>query len=321
MRPTSRAIAPAGRLVSALLAPLLAPLVAAHAQCANPYLPLTTSTRALAMGDANIAGRDDDVIFYGPAQLAIARGTSVAGERYADGSGGGSLSTVSRLSSGGVGVGVAASGGRDGCGGVLFSPGGVILLPGPATFARAIAAVGIAQTYKRFRVGATAKYAVRTEGDRRDAHFLGDVGVSRDLSPFDNGSLTLALAVQNIGPTAEAGTRLLAPLRAALGAAVALPAGPLDLVVAAEGGAERLDYGAGVHPRRGFANAGIEAGFSWLDGYSVAIRAGSRTPPERTDQSNLTAGAGLTLDRVSFDYAAETLSRSRIAHRFGIRLR
>src|SRR3954453_7637722 len=49
----------------------------------RPFLPIVlrvpASTRMLALGDAGVAGRDDDVVFYDPAQVAVARGTSVSG--------------------------------------------------------------------------------------------------------------------------------------------------------------------------------------------------------------------------------------------------
>src|SRR3954462_7037524 len=87
--------------------------LSAAAQCIDRPLPTSASTRALAMGDANLAGRDDDVIFYGPAQLAVARGTSVAAERYMDGLAGGTVATTSRLASGGIGVGAEVVEGRN----------------------------------------------------------------------------------------------------------------------------------------------------------------------------------------------------------------
>ena len=64
------------------LAPALLALFAGRlpAQCVPLRLPIGASTRGIAMADANTAGRDDDVIFYGPAQLAIARGTSACGQ-------------------------------------------------------------------------------------------------------------------------------------------------------------------------------------------------------------------------------------------------
>ena len=64
---------------------------------------------------------------------------------------------------------------------------------------------------------------------------------------------------------------------------------------------------------------GGEIGYSWLDGYTVALRAGARRP--EPGERPITAGAGFTMDRLSFDYALESLSGSRVAHRFGLRVR
>src|SRR5437868_10943429 len=83
------------------------------AQCVDLPLPTSASTRGLAMGNANTAGRDDDVIFYGPAQLAVARGTSASVERYSDRLIGGAMSTVSRIASGAVGLGAQIIDGRN----------------------------------------------------------------------------------------------------------------------------------------------------------------------------------------------------------------
>src|SRR5437764_13749369 len=98
----------------------------AAAQCIDRPLPTSGSTRALAMGDANLAGRDDDVIFYGPAQLAVARGTSVAAERYFDGLAGGTVATTQRLASGGIGVGAQIVEGKNSlpCLGLFTLPNG-----------------------------------------------------------------------------------------------------------------------------------------------------------------------------------------------------
>jgi hypothetical protein len=64
---------------------------------------------------------------------------------------------------------------------------------------------------------------------------------------------------------------------------------------------------------------GVELNYSWLDGYSVAIRAGARRPDigERT----FTAGAGFGVDHLTVDYALEALSGSHIGHRIGLRVR
>src|SRR5437762_11422588 len=133
---------------------------AASAQCIDRPLPTSASTRVLAMGDANLAGRDDDVIFYGPAQLAVARGTSVAAERYVDHLAGGTAATTSRLASGGIGVGAEVVEGTNStpCLQQFNLPNG---LPAARTISRDMAVVGAAQTYKRIRVGVSAKYATQ----------------------------------------------------------------------------------------------------------------------------------------------------------------
>src|SRR5436190_6388312 len=149
------------------------------AQCVDLPLPTSASTRGLAMGNAKLAGRDDDVIFYGPAQLAVARGTSVAAERYMDGLAGGTVATTSRLASGGIGVGAEVVEGRnpDSCLQLLALPNG---LPAARTISRDMAVVGAAQTYKRTHVGLSAKYATQQADEQRTSQFLFDVGASHD---------------------------------------------------------------------------------------------------------------------------------------------
>ena len=52
---------------------------------------------------------------------------------------------------------------------------------------------------------------------------------------------------------------------------------------------------------------GVEVDYSWLSGYNIALRAGARRP--LPGEEALTAGAGFTIDRLSIDYALETLER------------
>ena len=301
-------LAPTRAFLPALVVPCLAG--AAGAQCLNLNLPTSASTRALAMGDANTAGRDDDVIFYGPAQLAIARGTSVAAGRYDPHLSNVTAASTVRLASGGVGIGAQVTTGRN-------AP----ACATPENFARSLIAVGAAQTYKRFRVGVTGKYVSRQLGDERSSHRLADVGVARDVSLIDNTSLAIALAVQNLGANAWDAAQLQAPVRGALGFAMGGPVKALDVVLAAQYAYEQN----GTHPffshGRSLAGGGMELGYSWLDGYSVSLRAGARTPPPLTDLRRFTAGAGLVLDRLAIDYAAEELVGTRFAHRVGVRLR
>ena len=276
------------------------------------------------MADANTAGRDDDVIFYGPAQLAIARGTSASVERYSDRLVGGAMSTVSRIASVGVGIGAQIIEGRNEaqCKLVSLGPGGLFVFsPAPRNVSRMLAVIGAAQTFKKFRLGASAKYAGAQAGDEQTSRVMLDAGVSRDMSLGDFIPLTVALAVQNIGTSAADTVQLNTPLRAALGLASGGPVGPLDLGIAAQLAVERNDTLDLFKHGRMIPALGGELGYAWLDGYDIAVRVGERGAPTRTNQSHFTFGVGLVLDRVSIDYAAEGQLGPRFAHRIGVRLR
>lgn len=276
------------------------------------------------MADANTAGRDDDVIFYGPAQLAVARGTSASVERYSDRLVGGAMSTTARIASGGVGIGAQIVEGRNEaqCNLVSLGPfGSFVFSPAPRNVSRMLAVIGAAQTFKKFRFGASAKYAGVQAGDDRTSRVMFDAGVSRDMSLADFVPLTVAVAVQNIGTSAADTVQLNTPLRAALGLASGGPVGPFDLALAAQVAVERNDTLSLFKKGRMIGGLGVEVGYAWLDGYNFALRVGERVPPTRTDIAHFTFGAGLVLDRVSIDYAGEGEVGSRLAHCIGIRLR
>ena len=58
-----------------------------------------------------------------------------------------------------------------------------------------------------------------------------------------------------------------------------------------------------------------------IDGVAIALRQGFRLPRER-DESLVTAGVGITIDRIAVDYAMEPMRAGRpISHRIGLRLR
>jgi hypothetical protein len=306
------------RLYGTALSALLA-AGAAGAQCVELPLPASASTRGLAMGNANLAGRDDDVIFYGPAQLAVARGTSVAAERYVDGLAGGTAATTSRLASGGIGVGaqIVEGNNSDDC---LLQPtlpnGGVA----SRTISRTEAVVGAAQTYKRIRFGLAAKYSTEDADASRVSAFLVDVGVAHDFTLADFVPLTAALAVQSIGGNPTDALALGVPRTASIGLATGGPVGAFDLALAAQAGVEHSGAFGEVR-NRPMVRGGLEVGYSWLDGYSVAVRAGERTASAFELTRHTTFGAGLVLDRFAFDYALEVLAGSHYGNRFGIRLR
>lgn len=296
----------------------------ASAQCLPLRLPIGASTRALGMGDANTAGGDDDVIFYSPAQLAVARGTSASVERYSDRLTGGAMSSSSRIASGGIGVGAQiVEGSNDAqCQIASVGPtGAFVFSPAPRAVSRMLAVVGVAQAFKGMRLGASAKYAGEQAGDQRTSRVMLDAGASRDMTVGDFIPLTVALAVQNIGTSATDTLQLNTPLRAALGMASGGPVGPIDLTVAAQAAVEQNGTQTLTRHGRLIGGLGTEIGYTWLDGYSVALRLGERVPPTRTDLRHFTFGAGLVLDRVAIDYAAEGQVGFRVAHRVGVRLR
>jgi hypothetical protein len=321
---------------AAFAAALTAPLsvLAQRADNGGPYAPivllLPSGPRTLAMGNTGVAGRDDDVLFFNPAQLAIARGFSASAERYSPNSGGGALSAVTRFSTGGIAVGMRM---------VDYqlplntypADRGTMLGDGPAAGTSVEASVGLAQVIKSVRIGVAAKYVEDNVPAIRVGRAAADIGVAKDLFRF----YTFGLAVQNIGSSmtvpctiahqVAAGThdclpsevpsngltsaRL--PLRTTLGVATARPLGEFDVVATAAVSALRMGW-LGV-------SGGTEVGYSWLDGYSIALRAGGRRP--LPGEAPFTAGAGFNMDRLSIDYALETLAGSRVGHRIGLRIR
>ncbi|MGH7619538.1 MAG: hypothetical protein ACREPM_20180, partial [Gemmatimonadaceae bacterium] len=145
-------------LIVALAAPL--PLFAQRGENGGPYAPivllLPSGARTLAMGNTGIAGRDDDVLFFNPSQLAIARGFSASGERYSPTAGGGSLSAVTRFGTGGIGVGMRMAD-YELPANTYPADRGTMLDQGPAPGTSVEATVGIAQVIKSVRIGVSGK--------------------------------------------------------------------------------------------------------------------------------------------------------------------
>lgn len=317
---------------------LLAALVPASTLAAqtgrDPYAPvvltLPAGVRTLALGNVGVAGRDDDVLFYNPSQLAIARGTSASVERLSATAATGALSSVIRFSTGGIAVGMRMV---DYEAPANFFPvnRATMLDPGTVSGTSIEAAVGLGLTFKRLRVGVTGKYVEDNLPDVRASRGAFDVGVSKDMLRS-----TFALSLQNIGsgvsvpcgiasavrkfdcipppglpPFPAQFTTVGQPFKATLGAATSRPLGQFDFVGTAAVSVLRSGFWVPA--------GGAELGYSWLDGYSIALRAGARRPVP--GEQALTAGAGFNMDRLSIDYALETLSGSRIGHRVGLRVR
>jgi hypothetical protein len=275
-----------------------------------PLAPLIArlpgGTRALAMANADAGGRESDVIFYNPAQLAVARGEAGSVEFYTGANLLVTLSTVVDIGPGAIGVGVQSLTFSN----ADFAYASPDALGTSGTFPSSglIFAVGYAQPLFGMRAGVNAKLMEQSIGSSRDSRGSLDAGLSRDLL---NG--TLGLTVQNFGPAFRSYYGPVSqPTRTSLGFTTGrYLAGPFDVTAAATTSLLRgRDFVAG---------GGGEISYSWLDGYAVAGRAGIRRAAE--GEGPWTAGIGITADRVSLDYAYESRYHRPGAHRIGVRIR
>ena len=266
----------------------------AQAQGTAPLvLGAPSSARAAALGSAWVAGRDQDVVFSNPAQVVGARSDfALSTWRLGAGENGGSFASI-------------YTGGK-----MSFTLGFGAQVINTATAQTSLAVVDAAVTYKSFRIGAAGKYVGDATSTDRHA-LLMDLGVGRNLFGGVAG-----LAVQNLGPsTADQTSSARLRRQVALGWSTSKPAGPLDLALFTQVAA-RSDF---VSPA-----AGLEAGYSWIEGYSVAVRAGARRPDNLVNQLKekpITLGAAFTGDRLTMEYAVRFFDNSRRAHLVTIRWR
>jgi hypothetical protein len=273
-------------------------------------LRLPASTRVLGLGDAGVAGVDDDVIFYNPAQLAIVRGTTVSGQRYAPGNTTAAFSTGVAFFGGGLGVGAQWLGFSTRA---LTFPIATAALDtsGILTASSAALTLAYARSIKGIRIGLANKIAQESAPMTRSTSGFVDIGLEKDYR-----AIGIGLSVQNISTFGVAHT--LEPSRVTLGVASGaalvniLPVSPfLDAAVAAQ--VSVLNDGW-VKPA-----GGLEFGVNWIQGYALTARAGARRP--EPGERPLTAGATLSADRFRFDYALETREGDKLAHRIGVRIR
>jgi hypothetical protein len=182
---------------------------------------------------------------------------------------------------------------------------------GPVPAASLAASVAYARPLLGLRAGVAVKALEERLGATRDHALAVDVGVAKGFL-FDN--VVLALAAQNLGRGLDlAGGRAALPSRVTVGIAGAgYPLRSwLDVGVSY---ALSVLRGGGV-----VTGGGVEAALVPLDGYAIALRTGVRRTPDPRERP-VTAGLGLTRDRLSLDYAYEPLA-GQDAHRVGVRLR
>ena len=283
-------------------------------------LRLPASARIAAMANAGIASNDADALLYNPGMLVIARGMAASVQRYGRGGTSGSIATVTQV--GGLNIGMGAqfvdwtapapvnfdqtsyreriAGGAT----ALFGRNGVAASSSAFT-------IGLARTVKGLRIGASVKYAEDRIGAAYDGTVAFDIGMYRPLGPAN-----LAITAQNLGPgTNIRGQPGTLPRRIGIG------------------------YGGGLFPRWEHWDlgaqmlvtlenelfvrpaGGVELGYVPIEGVSIVFRTGLRLPREQ-NESLVTGGLGITIDRLSLDYALEPFRGGRpISHRVGLRIR
>ena len=301
------------RLVVCAAAALLARPVSALAQA-----PLTSplvltqppSARVTALGGAWVAGRDQDVIFFNPAQLVGARTDfAVSLGHFSDG--GHHVSLSSAYAAGKLsftlGWGIQLVN-------FMIDPGDAPPFSQDQLFGvragdaqSSLVTVGAGVQYKGFKIGASGKYAAdRTEVNR--SVFLADFGVAHNLF----GGVG-AFAVQNVS-SGEVDVNLplaVLPKQISGGWSATRVAGPLDLAFFTQ-----LSY------REDWTSpaAGLEASYSWLEGYLVTARVGVRRP-ETESETPLSLGGAFTVDRLTFEYGLRLFDEGHRAHAVTIRWR
>jgi hypothetical protein len=274
---------------------------------------LPAGARALGVGDAFVAGRSPEVIFYNPAQLLLQTGIAVSVQQYGSASASGSMASVMPLAGGALGVGVQY---LDFSETILSNPGRVIRLDERGIFnATSMAALLSLNPppIKTIRAGLTTKFVAEQIGGARDGGIAFDAGVAKD---FLSNRITVAAAAQNIGSSLQlAGGDARLPTRYSLGLSGFAP--PLSTYFDLAGAASvTVDNYGQVIPA-----AGIELTYVPLDGWGFTGRLGFRDVEDRSDAGPMTMGASLSLDRLSLDWAFHVTEANGTSHRVGLRVR
>ena len=295
---------------------LMAPVVAAQARGEAPLvLRLPSSARIAAMANVGIAANDGDALLYNPGMLNGARGMAVSLQRYGSFGTAGAFGTATQIGVLNVGVGAQFVDWTVPSGtawGDAVRPGATRLADSGGVAASSSAfTVGVARAVKGARIGANLKYAEDRFGAQHDGTFAFDFGVTMPLGPAN-----FAIVAQNLGPGLNiGGVNGMLPRRVGVG----YGGGMYPLY-------ERFDLGAQMQlmlEGNSFLRpaGGIEVGYVPIEGVAIVVRSGVRLPREK-DESLVTGGLGLTLDRISIDYALEPFRGGRPAsHRIGVRIK
>ena len=142
----------------------------AAAQSHDPaplVLQLPGGTRALGVGNAFVAGRGAEVLFYNPAQMFILRGTTLSVERFGSASTLGTLSIVGPFGKVHLGAGVQYLD-YDALPSIsFFTTPSALTQEGTASSSSLAATVAVAAQWKGVRFGGSAKYVEERVGGSR----------------------------------------------------------------------------------------------------------------------------------------------------------
>lgn len=270
---------------------------------------IPASTRAAALGDAfQLGAPDADVVFYNPALVERAAGSTMGGIHVlGDGALGFTVSTARSWFGGGVGLGLQVL--EYEAPGPGLRPGGPdpLVVGGGSGTADVAASVAVARTLLGFRVGVVGKVVAQRFRDFRQASGSVDVGLAHEVGP-----LTAGLSVRNLGPDRPLAPEgdVPQPRLVTLGVGgYGQQVGPLDLGLAA---AVTLRDDEEV-----VVGGGIEVGYWPVIGRTFVFRAGARTVPEG-DASPLTVGASYRGDEIVLSWAWQGVDDLEGIHRFSV---
>ena len=285
----------------------------AQADAGPMVLRISSSARSLSLANAGLMSNDADALFYNPALLFNARGMAVSLQRYGSSGTAGALASIVTVGSMNIGVGAQILewsalplSYRE-----LTRLGATALGDSGGVPASSVAVtLGIARNIRGHRLGFTAKYVADRFAATQDGTLAFDVGM---MGPTI-GPGTMSFVVQNIGQGLRiGGAEGKLPTRAGAG-------------WAANTAYEKLDIGVQAQltvDRDGFARPAVggEIGYVPIDGVALVLRNGLRRPRE-SDESFVTGGLGITIDRFSLDYAIEPFLNGRsVSHRLGLRIK
>jgi hypothetical protein len=291
-----------------------APAAAQDPQTAPLVLRLPGGTRALGMGNAFVAGRGPEALFYNPAQIGVQRGAALSIQRFGSASTLGSFSTAGGLGKVALAAGVQYLNYHTPSGAFFFTPPGLLTQGAVLGSSSLAATVAGAIRWKGVRFGAAAKYVEERVFVERDGSGALDVGAAKDV-----GGLSVGLAVQNLGarlsyPSVDQHADL--PSRVTLGAAFSGKDIGTYFDLGASAAISRERDGRIVPA------GGVELTYEPVSGWTFTGRVGARRVDGGTSpsESPLTLGASFGLDRFALDYAFVPYRGVGAAHRIGIRI-